>query len=151
MANHTRRSTRASETRHKPWTPPSLLDAPPPPPGYQFRWVRESAAGAPDPMNVSVRFREGYEPVRAEEYPDFVAPTIEDGRHKGVIGSGGLILCKIPEETAEARKEYYENAAREQMRSVDNDLMKVSNNKMPLDKPQRRSSVTFGGPRFSDD
>jgi hypothetical protein len=55
----------------------------------------------------TLNLREGWEPVRAEEYPDYNYPVIDEGRHAGVIGQGGLMLCRIPAETAKERSEYY--------------------------------------------
>ena len=143
------RSPRSAESRdkvsrRKPWQPPSLLDAPPPPQGYVHRWIRESMIGQNDPANMSKRIREGWEPVRAEDYPDFEAPSIDDGKHAGVIGVGGLILAKIPKETVEERRAYYQNVADQQIQAVDNDLMRESNQVMPISAPNRSSKVTFG-------
>ena len=113
MTDRTSRSaeTRAKKARRKPWQPPSMLDAPEAPPGFKHRWVRAEVRGHDDKANMSKRIREGFEPVRAEEYPDFDAPTIEDGKHAGVIGVGGLILAKVPEETVEERNEYWNSVA----------------------------------------
>ena len=146
---NTDRSPRSAESRdkvsrRKPWQPPSLLDAPPPPQGYVHRWIRESMIGQDDPANMSKRIREGWEPVRAEDYPDFEAPSIDDGKHAGIIGVGGLILAKIPKETVEERRAYYQNVADQQIQAVDNDLMRESNQVMPISAPNRSSKVTFG-------
>jgi hypothetical protein len=102
--------------------------------------------GEDDKINVHQKLREGYEPVRADEYPDFDAPTIDEGRHAGVIGTGGLMLCRIPEETAQERTAYYGGRAREQMQAVDQDLMKDEHPSMPITR-DRRSRVSFGGRR----
>ena len=131
-------------SRRKPWQPPSLLDAPPPPQGYVYRWIRESMIGQNDPANMSKRIREGWEPVRAEDHPDFEAPSIDDGKHAGVIGVGGLILAKIPKETVDERRAYYQNVADQQIQAVDNDLMRESNQVMPISNPNRSTKVTFG-------
>ena len=136
--------TREKESRRKPWHPPSALDAPPAPPGFIHRWIRESILGQEDKTNMSKRMREGFEPVRAEEFPEFEAPTIDHGRYKGVIGVGGLILARLPEETANERNEYYKTLTSDQMQAVDSDLMRESNPVMPLAQPKRQSSVTFG-------
>ena len=88
--------------------------------------------------------REGFEPVRAEEFPEFEAPVIDHGRYKGVIGVGGLILARIPEETANERNQYYKTLTADQMHAVDSDLMRESNPVMPLGQPKRQTSVTFG-------
>ena len=137
-------ATRETETRRKPWAPPSRLDAPAPPEGYQHRWIRVSMRGEEDKMNVNTKLREGWEPVRKDEYPDYEAPTIDDGRYEGVIGQGGLMLCRIPVETANERSEYYGLRTREQMVAVDQDLMKEQHPSMPIHN-DRRSRVSFGG------
>ena len=138
--------TRDSQTRRKPWTPPSMLDAPTPPPGYQFRWIREATRGNDDKSNMSKRIREGYEPVRAEDYPDFEAPSIDHGRNKGVIGVGGLILAKVPEETAQSRNDYFAQQAKSAIDGVDQNLMRESDPRMPLKQSdmKRSSKVEFG-------
>ena len=136
--------TRDSETRLKPWQPPSLLDAPTPPDGYIYRWLRESMVGVEDKANMSKRIREGWEPVRAEEHPEFEAPTVDDGRHAGVIGVGGLILAKMPIETVNQRRAYYKQMAADQMQAVDSNLMRESDSRMPISNPNRNSQITFG-------
>lgn len=148
-----KRAMRASETREttsrrKPWAPPSRLDAPPPPPGYKQRWLRAEAGGQEDRINISGKLREGYELVRADEHPDYEAPTVEDGRHAGVISVGGLVLARIPEETVDERNTYYRSRAHDQVTAADNDLMKTNaHNSMRIDRPVRQSKVTFGGPK----
>lgn len=141
-------ATREKETRRRPWAPPSVLDAPPAPEGYRHRWIRTSIRGQDDRGNVFNRMKEGYEPVAASEYPDFQAPTIEDGRHAGIIGNGGLMLTRVPVETAQERTAYYRARTREQMEAVDNDLMQEQHPSMPIHQ-KRQSRVSFGG-RKSD-
>ena len=136
--------TRETETRRKPWAPPSRLDAPKAPDGYTHRWIRTALRGDEDKMNVHSKLREGWEPVRADEYPGFDYAVIDEGRHAGVIGNGGLMLARIPEETAQERNEYYGGRTREQMTAVDQDLMKEQHPSMPISN-DRQSRVTFGG------
>jgi len=123
------------------------LDAPPPPEGYTHRWIRVETNGFDDRKNFSARLREGFEPVRAEEHPDFTAPTIQDGVHAGVIGVGGLILARFPLETASQRNAYYHRQASDQLAAVDNDLLRENHPSMPIIKPERQTRVTFGGNR----
>ena len=137
--------TRAKQERRKPWRPPSTLDAPPAPEGYVHRWIRESVMGFDDKKNLSARLREGFELVRADEYPDFEAPTIQDGKHAGVIGVGGLILARFPIESKLERDAHYQRMTDNQMEAVDNDLMREQHPSMPISKPERQSRVTFGG------
>ena len=119
------------------------MDAPKPKDGYKHRWIRTHLRGDDDQMNVHSRLREGYEPVRADEYPDQQFASVEEGKHEGVIGNGGLMLAKIPEETVEERTEYFRDQTRNQMTAVDQDLMKEQHPSMPIEK-SRRSQVTFG-------
>ena len=136
--------TRDTETRRKPWAPPSHLSAPPAPDGFVHRWIRVAMRGEEDKMNVNAKLREGWEPVRKDEYPDYEAPTIDGGRYEGIIGQGGLMLCRIPEETVAERTAYYGGRTREQMTAVDQDLMKEQHPSMPIQN-NRQSRVTFGG------
>jgi hypothetical protein len=106
--------------------------------------------GFDDKKNLSARLREGFELVRADEYPDFEAPTVQDGKHAGVIGVGGLVLARIPQETVSQRKDYFQGQTRDQMDAVDNDLMREQHPSMPISKPDRQSRVTFGGDKSSE-
>jgi hypothetical protein len=142
-------ATREKESRRKPWTPPSSLDAPPPPEGYTHRWIRESVMGYDDNKNLSARLREGFELVRADEYPDFAAPTVQDGKHAGVIGVGGLILARFPLESKSERDRFYREKTADQMTAVDNDLMREQHSSMPIHN-DRQSRVTFGAKGGSD-
>lgn len=143
------RSTREKETRRKPWTPPSRLDAPPAPPGFQHRWIRAEVNGFQDKQHVYGRLREGYELVRNEELSDEyrdTLPTIEDGKHAGVIGVGGLLLARIPNETLQERNTYYRRKAQDQIQAVDNEMMRENaHSSMRIEAPQRSSRTTFGG------
>ena len=157
MENTTDRTSRAAKTRsakprRKPWQPPSLLDAPQPPEGFVHRWIRAEVRGFDDRKNVSARLREGWELVRKEEYPDFEAPTIDSGRYEGVFGVGGLLLARIPEEIVTERTEYFLRQNEDAMQAVDNDLMKESqHHSMAIQKPERQSRITFGGPKNKQD
>ena len=140
--------TREKEARKKVWTPPSSLDAPPAPNGYRHRWVRVESMGFQDTKNVAGRLRSGYELVRADEYPDSDYPIVEDGKYKGVIGVGGLVLTRVPEEIAQSRSEYFAKQGMDQDQAVENDLMKEQHPSMPINQ-DRQTRVTFGGSKKS--
>ena len=140
--------TREKETRKKVWTPPSALDAPPAPTGFRHRWLRAESLGFVDTKNVQGRLRSGYELVRADEYPDSDYPRVEDGKYKGVIGVGGLVLARVPEEIAQQRTDHYAKQHNEKIEAMDNDLMKEQHPSMPIDI-DRQSRVTFGGSKKS--
>jgi hypothetical protein len=138
-------TTREKTTRRTPWKPPSSLDAPPAPEGYKHRWVRTNIMGTDDTKNLSARLREGFDLVRADEYPDFHAPTIQDGKHAGVIGVGGLVLARFPIESQEERDAYFRAKTEGQQEAIDNDMLREQHPSMPISKPERQSRVTFGG------
>jgi hypothetical protein len=149
MENNDKRTSRASQTREKTtrkkvWTPPSSLDAPPAPAGFRHRWIRVESMGFQDTKNAAGRLRSGYELVRADQYPDSDYPVVEDGKYKGVIGVGGLVLTRVPEEIAQSRAEYFANQGIEQDQAVNNDLMKEEHPSMPINI-DRQTRVTFGG------
>ena len=147
------RTPRATETRdktlrRKPWAPSSSLDAPPAPEGYKHRWIRSEARGFQDTKNVSARLREGYELVRADQYPDFEAPVIDSGKYEGVFGVGGLLLARIPLETLAERSDYFAGKTQDLMDAVDHDMLRENaHSTMAINKPDRQSRVTFGGSR----
>ena len=143
------KTSRASQTRAKTakktvWTPPSSLDAPLAPDGYHHRWIRAETMGFDDTKNMSGKLRSGYELVRADEYPETDYPTINDGKYKGVIGVGGLLLARISAELVESRKEYFANLTKQKDEAIDNDLLKEQHPGMPIDV-DRQTRVTFGG------
>ena len=144
--------SREKKARRKPWSPPSALDAPEPPEGYHHRWIRYEVRGQADTKNMSAKLREGYEPVRADEYPDFESPVIEEGKHAGAIGVGGLILARIPKETVDEREVYFKTRTEGQMDAVDNDLFRDGTHpSMSVHKPNRQTRVTMGGTRKADE
>ena len=140
--------TREKESRKKVWTPPSSLDAPPAPTGFQHRWIRAESMGFDDTKNVQGRIRSGYELVRADEYPEGDFPVVENGKYKGVIGVGGLVLARVPEEIVKQRADYYAKQHNDKVEAMDKDLMKDEHQSMPIDI-DRQSRVTFGGSKKS--
>ena len=138
--------SRVKTERPKVWTPPSQLDAPPAPAGFKHRWIRAESVGQMDQKNVSARLREGWEFVRADEYPEMEWPSIDSGRYEGVIAVGGLMLARIPNEIVEQRKEYFAKLTQDKDDAVANDPMKDQHPSMPISK-ERSSRVTFGGKR----
>ena len=137
-------ASRASVERPKQWMPPELLPSPNPEPGYQFRWIRVSTLGTADPMNISSKLREGWEPVKASEHPEIQLMNIgEKSRFPDSIEIGGLILCKTPKEFVDQRNGYYQRQTDSQMQSVDNNFMRENDPRMPLFK-ERRTEVKFG-------
>jgi len=154
MTEKLKKSTRKIETREKKarkrgWVPPSSLEAPEPPEGFHHRWVRSEFRGEQDEKNIMARLRSGYEFVRKDEYPDRMdLPSINDGKYKGVIGVGGLLLMRCPIEVKEDRDAYFQELTQGKQDSIDNDLMKDEHPSMPISK-EKRSRVEFGGNKKS--
>jgi hypothetical protein len=134
---------RENTARRKAWTPPQTLPSPNPEKGWVFRWVRTSMMGQSDPTNSSAKFREGWEPVKAENHPELMYQADPNTRFKGNVEIGGLLLCKAPEEMAQQRDSYYRNVTQSQMEAVDNNFMRTSDERMPLFS-ERKSAVSFG-------
>ena len=135
--------TRTKTERPKEYKPPSSLDAPPAPDGFRHRWIRAESQGFNDTKNIHGRLRSGYELVRADEYNDSDYPVIADGKYAGVIGVGGLLLARIPEELAQQRVDYQKKQTEGQDEAVENDLLKDQDKRMPM--KFERSSKNFGG------
>ena len=149
MENEKVKTSRASQTRTKAeapktWTPPSSLDAPPAPDGFRHRWIRVEVLGFDDTKNMSARLREGWELVRADEYPDQDYPSLTTGKYAGVIGVGGLVLARLPEEVAKSREAYYKKQTKDRDDAINNDILKEQHPSMPINQ-ERQTRVTFGG------
>ena len=135
--------TREVTERPKAWAPASTLPEPDKQPGYAYRWVRVSTLNNADPRNLSAKLREGWEAVRIEEQPKFKLLVDPDSRFKDNIEVQGLLLCKIPTELMEQRKEYYAKKTKDASDAVDNNFMRENDPRMPLFH-ERRSKTTFG-------
>ena len=136
--------TRSKTERPKEYKPPSSLDAPPAPDGFRHRWIRAESMGFNDTKNIHGRLRSGYELVRADEYDTEQYPVVLDGKYAGVIGVGGLLLARIPEELAQSRMDYQAKQTEGQDESVETDLLRDQDKRMPI-KIDRNSKHTFGG------
>ena len=143
MANN--RTPRDLESREQEkryvYTPASTLPDPAPEPGFTYRWIATAILGQANPTNVSQKLREGWEPVKAVDHPELML----QGDTNGNVEIGGLMLCKAPTEMVLARKEYYENQARAQMESVDNNFMRNNDARMPLFADKKSSTSRGGG------
>ena len=135
--------TREKTVRKKSWNRPEVLPTPNPEPGYSYHWVRISTRGESDPMNVSGKLREGWEPVKASDHPEIFVVGGESERFKDNIVIGGLMLCKAPVEMVNERNEYFQQQAEAQIHSVDNNFMRENDPRMPLFN-ERKTKVTFG-------
>ena len=135
--------TRSKTERPKEYKPPSSLDAPPAPDGFRHRWIRAESLGFNDTKNIHGRLRSGYELVRADEYDTDEYPTVLAGKYAGVIGVGGLLLARIPEELAQARIDYQMKQTEGQDEAIENDLLKDQDRRMPMKVDMH--SKNFGG------
>lgn len=136
-------TTREKTVRKRSWQRPEVLPNPEPEEGYKFHWVRVSTQGQTDATNVSSKLREGWEPVKASDHPEITMVSVENERFKDNVVIGGLMLCKAPVELVEERNDYYNQQTKAQMQSVDNNLMRENDPRMPLFN-ERKTKVTFG-------
>jgi hypothetical protein len=136
--------TRTKTERPKEYKPPSSLDAPQAPDGFRHRWIRVESMGFNDTKNIHGRLRSGYELVRADEYDTEEYPVVLDGKYAGVIGVGGLLLARIPEELAQQRMDYQRKQTEGQDEAIENDLLRDQDKRMPI-SVDRNSKHTFGG------
>ncbi len=134
---------RTASARPIAWRAPETLPSPDERPGWKHRWVRVSMLGQQDPSNISSKLREGYEFCKAEEYPELMMHATTEGRFKGNIEIGGLLLCRIPSEFMKQRVQHYAQQNRAQVDSVDNNFMRENDPRMPLFS-EKKSKVTFG-------
>ena len=153
MNTNDKKTSRANQTRSKSerpkvWVPPSSLDAPPAPKGFRHRWIRAESVGFDDTKNIAGKLRSGWELVRADQYEGSDYPVVKDGKYAGIIGVGGLLLARIPEEIAKQRTEYFQKQTEARDEAVDNDLMREQHPSMPINI-DRQTRVTFGGTKKS--
>jgi len=134
--------TRAGMQRPTSWQAPETLPSPNPRPGISHRWVRTSMLGVADVQNISGKLREGYEPVKAEDYPELSMNASTEGRFKGGIEAPGLVLCSIPTEFLKQREAHFSKINKDTMESVDNNFMKDSHPTMSKFS-EKSTKVTF--------
>tara|TARA_R100001244_G_scaffold131818_1_gene105882 strand:+ start:530 stop:865 length:336 start_codon:yes stop_codon:yes gene_type:complete len=79
------------------------IDAPVAPPGYMHRWIRQEVVEIRNSKKIGFTF------VKASDHKESFAPTIDKGKFKGCIGSGGLVLARIPIDIFE-RRDYGEKS-----------------------------------------
>ena len=136
-------TTRETTTRKQAWRRPETLPAPKEEPGYGYRWIRVATQGQVDATNVSSKLREGWEPVKATDHPEITLVTIENDKFADNVVIGGLMLCKAPSELIGERNDYFNQQNESQIRSVDNNLMRENDPRMPLFS-DRKTKVTLG-------
>jgi hypothetical protein len=137
--------TREKTARKRTWERPSALPTPEARDGILFRWIRTSTLGDTDNRNVSMRFREGYTPVKASDYPELRVISDRDSQFPDNIEIGGLLLCSIPAEIVEDRSAQMAEKARQQMDSVDRNYLRENDPRMPMLRPERESRTTNFG------
>ena len=144
MADRTSRTaeTRDSTKRKVTWTRPNALPDPDPVDGVEYRWIRTSTLRQADMTNVSAKFREGWEAVKAEDHPELKVMTDIDSKFSGNVEVGGLLLCKNSKENMDARRDHYREKNVQQMSSVDNNYMRESDPRMPVLKPEKATRTS---------
>lgn len=150
VSDHRPRAGRAGETRaadSRPvWKP---LDQYPVPvvDGLRFRWIRTILSGQPDTRNTSRRFREGWVPCRATDYPELQMSSDADSRYPEGIEVSGMLLCQLAQAIVDGRNDFYRRTTEQQMTAVDNNMFKVNSpgdHGMHILNPKRRTRVALG-------
>lgn len=146
MADRTPRDleTRATEARPTAWRPANSLPDPAPQPGKRFRYIRTSAGGQSDAINVARRLREGYVPVKAADHPELQILSDKDSRFPDSVEIGGLLLCATSDEQVKSRNEYYRGQTTAQMRAVDSQLMAEQDPRLRTLFRDVKSQTRFG-------
>lgn len=134
--------TREQSSRRRSWVEPTMLPDPLPQDGYVFKWVRTASRNVEDKTNYQKRIREGWEPVDAGDHPELML-ELSVGQTSGKVEVGGLILCKMPEEMAAQRKDYYQSRTRAEMDSAENSYLRDSDERMRKFAESQRKTV-FG-------
>ncbi len=135
--------TRAAQQRVAAWTPPVQLPTPENTPDTVYRWIRTSTYGLPDLRNVSRRYREGWEPLPAREFPEFQLVPDQSSAYPENLEVGGLLLCYASAEVMRQRRAYYERTTQGQIESVDNSMFRQMDPRVPMFR-QRTSRVIMG-------
>jgi hypothetical protein len=146
------RKTREQDTREmtaRPtayhYTPPSLIGMPPARPGYHLRLIREyTTDGNIDRDNLDRRYREGYRPIRAADYPDWCLGEKGDDP----IRRGSGIIMEIPVERAEARRDYYRRRSHAQSAAVDREQGMLPRGGIIPTKNNEVGETVIGGRRI---
>lgn len=135
--------TRDTSQRKKSWQPPQLLPDPTPQDGFVFKWVRSVYdRNRDDKANYTKRLREGWEPVQVQDHPELML-EIGVTQSSGIVETGGLVLCKMPEEFAQQRRRYYQDRTEQITESAEESYLRDSNELMKKSVEKRRR-VVFG-------
>jgi hypothetical protein len=144
-------TTRDMGARRAVWQQPGAIPQPIPQAGVRFKWVRKSMHGDVDVSHMSSMIHQGWVPTNIESQPTLKHLVELNAKALGTfsaLGSdieiGGLILMQIPEELAQQRDAHYRKVAKDQITTVDNNLMQQENKVMPLYN-ERATKVTRGG------
>lgn len=93
------------------------LPKPPNVPGWHFVWI--TTTNKSDPPHRRIRM--GYQPVKAEEFPEFSHLRSKAGEWEGCISINEMLLFKIPEDIYQAiMKEFHHYAPAEEEERLKN-------------------------------
>lgn len=138
-------TNREADQRETPWAPPSVLPDPKPRPTLVHRWVRTSAAGQADPINVANSLREGWAPVHAADYSELNILSDLGSRWPESIEVGGLLLCSAPASKMRQRAEHYAAMTKSQIKAVNDQLDREEDPRLRTMFRDHRQSVTVRG------
>lgn len=109
------------------WDVSTLLDAPPPRPGYVQRWVRSGSSDSRAQRVYARRIREGWRPRSLDNVVKTQYPTLAYGsRGENVIAVDDLILMEMPKERNKKRDRFYDTRRAEALNSIKANLRRTS-------------------------
>ncbi len=137
--------TRVSRDSDLPttWVRPSALMAPPPRPGYVNRWIRFRSGNEEDRDNLDKMMSQGWRPLpKSKLRKDHVLTANLEGKYGQFVTKRGLILMELPEDLWLQRRECYERKKNIMTESIDRNLFRENDRRMPFMTPERRTTVT---------
>ena len=115
---------REAQERQREWKPSSLVPNPDPRDGYEFRYIRSSARGVPDTINVSNALRDGWVLCDASDYPELYVIPNPHSMYPGKVEFGDLLLGIRPNYIGEQMKVLANREIAAQMEGLENNYFK---------------------------
>jgi len=114
----TERKAPGTRYKHKLFIPDEIIAAEKRK-GFGVRWIAMTVHNHPLDNNVESRLMNGWQPLRADEYPKLLPPIVLPGREAPqIITRGGQILCRKPLVDIEADREEVRRETMDDLQSV---------------------------------
>jgi hypothetical protein len=125
------------------WVRPSALMAPPARAGYVNRWIRFRSGNEEDRDNLDKMMSQGWRPIpKSKLRKDHALTANLEGKYGQYVTKRGLILMELPEDLWQQRRAFYEKKKDVMTESIDRNLFREQDRRMPFTTPERRTTVT---------